>query len=470
MRFVDRESELGWLEDGMNGHPQFRILYGRRRTGKSRLLDEFVAGKRRIVYQAVEGSTQDQLVDLTAAILHQEHDPVLAAAPLGNWDAALAYFTRLGSTGPIIVVFDEYQYAAQADPTLASRLQRWWSRDVQAAPIYLVLCGSYVRFFVENVLTGPAYGRNTGSLQLRPLGYRQAGQFFPDWSAEDRIRGFAVTGGMPYYLEQFDAGKSLRWNVINRVLARGSVLYQEAELLMRDELREPRVYMSILRAVSDGVTESGKIQDRVQMKGSISAYLATLQELGLLTFRQPVVGGRMRRGLWAVNEPYLRFWFRFVHPYRRELEHGEDLNHLYKVVVEPAFDQFISKPTFEEICQDYIRLRVAGGGMQQPVDGVGAWWGPIPAPRPDNPRHQSEGEVDVVGVHGKEVVLAGEAKWTNAPVGLTELNHLREVSRCIPGVHDDVRLCLFGRRFDQRLQDAAAQDTVELITPDQLYE
>ncbi|MDE3075283.1 MAG: ATP-binding protein, partial [Chloroflexota bacterium] len=102
MMFVDRESELSWLEDGMNGRPQFRILYGRRRTGKSRLLDEFVANKRHIIYQAVEGSTQDHLADLTAAIIAHEHDPVLAAAPLGNWDAALAYFTRLATTGPIV--------------------------------------------------------------------------------------------------------------------------------------------------------------------------------------------------------------------------------------------------------------------------------------------------------------------------------------------------------------------------------
>ena len=207
-----------------------------------------------------------------------------------------------------------------------SRLQRWWSRDIAGAdgvPLYLVLCGSYVRFFVNNVLTGPAYGRNTGAWQLRPLGYRQAATFFPQWSREDCIRAYAVTGGVPHYLEQFDPDRSLVWNITNRVLRRGAVLYQEADLLMREELREPRLYFSILRAISDGCTRVGEITERVRPLSAstdISPYLYTLQDLGLAEYRQPVVGRAARRGVWQVLDPYLRFWFRFVVPNRAPLE------------------------------------------------------------------------------------------------------------------------------------------------------
>src|SRR6267378_2149983 len=183
MAFLDREHEFAWLEQGYaSGRPEFRIIYGRRRVGKSALLDEFARGKRHVLYQAVEGSTADQLRDLTAAILAVEGDAGLRAAPLANWDAAFAHLVRMTASGPLLVILDEYQYAAESDPTLASRLQRWWSREATNLPINLVLCGSYVRFFVKNVLTGPAYGRNTGSLQLRPLTYREAALFLPGWS------------------------------------------------------------------------------------------------------------------------------------------------------------------------------------------------------------------------------------------------------------------------------------------------
>src|SRR5258708_557969 len=193
MPFLNPAVELAWLEEGWASRvAQFRILYGRRRVGKSALLDEFARGKRHVLYQAVEGSAADQLRDLTAAILATEDDAGLRAAPLANWDAAFAHLARLAAAGPLLVILDEYQYAAESDPTLASRLQRWWSREASHLPIYLVLCGSYVRFFVRNVLTGPAYGRNTGSLQLRPIDYRHTAEFFPRWSAEDRIRAYAV--------------------------------------------------------------------------------------------------------------------------------------------------------------------------------------------------------------------------------------------------------------------------------------
>ena len=166
-----------------------------------------------MLYQAVEGSTADQLRDLTAAILAVEDDAGLRAAPLANWEAAFAHLARMAGSGPLLVILDEYQYAAESDASLASRLQRWWSRDARRLPLYLVLCGSFVRFFVQNVLTGPAYGRNTGSLQLHPLDYRAAAQFVAGWSPEDRIRAYAVTGGVPHYLLELNAGRSLAWNI-----------------------------------------------------------------------------------------------------------------------------------------------------------------------------------------------------------------------------------------------------------------
>ena len=378
--FADREFELGWLQEGWDsGKAQLRILYGRRRVGKSRLLDEFAQGKPAVVYQAAEGATADQLRDLTGAILAYRGDPVLQAAPLANWDAALAYLGNLAATGRLLVIFDEYQYAAEADPTLASHLQRWWSREAVRLPIYLVLCGRSIRFFVQNVLTGPAYGRATGALQLHPLGYREAGAFFPRWSPEDRLRAYAVLGGVPHYLEQFHPSRSLAWNIQHRLLSRGAPLYQEADLMLREELREPRLYYSILRAISDGHTRVSEIAARVLPPGArsdISSYLSTLQALGLAEYRRPVVGAAVRRGTWSIADPYLRFWFRFVLPNRTVLDRGANAERFYHDSVHPALDQFVSKPTFEEICRAWVGSQ-SDARLLPPIQRVGAWWGQL---------------------------------------------------------------------------------------------
>jgi AAA+ ATPase superfamily predicted ATPase len=473
MTFLNRAAELAWLQQGgwSSGKAEFRILFGRRRVGKSALLDEFARGKRHVLYQAVEGSAADQLRDFTAAILAAEDDAGLRAAPLANWDAAFAHLARMTASGPLLVIVDEYQYAAEADPTLASRLQRWWSREAANLPIYLVLCGSYVRFFAKNVLTGPGYGRNTGSLQLRPLSYRDAALFFPKWSPEDRVRAYAVTGGIPHYLLQFDAERSLAWNIAHNVLQRGAVLYQEAELLVREELRQPRVYYSILRALSDGLTRVSDITTRVRgaAGGSdLSPYLATLQDLELAEYLRPVVGASVRRGIWTVSDPYLRFWFRFVLPYRNRLEHGVNVERFYSEIIAPALDHFVSKPTFEEICRSWI-LDQAEAGTWSAVERVGAWWGPIPAPTAEQSQRQIEAELEVVGVAGNRVVVAGEAKWTREPISFGVLNHLRAVVRHVPGLNEETELVLFGRRFDPRLKTAALDDRVRLINPVDLY-
>jgi uncharacterized protein len=470
--FFNRALELDWLERGWSsGKAEFRILFGRRRVGKSALLDQFARGKRHVLYQAVEGSTADQLRDLTVAILAAEDDEVLRAAPLANWDAAFAHLARMAASAPLLVILDEYQYAAEADPSLASRLQRWWSRTAANLPICLILCGSYIRFFAKNVLTGPAYGRNTGSLQLRPLDYRAAALFFPDWSAEDRIRAYAVTGGVPHYLLQFNSQRSLSWNITHNVLQRSAVLYQDAELLVREELREPRVYYSILRALSDGLTRVSEITTRVRGPGGgsdLSAYLSTLQELGLAEYQQPVIGPAVRRGIWTVSDPYLRFWFRFVLPYRSRLEHESNTDRFYSDVVAPSLDHFVSKPTFEEICRAWVLAQTATVQLSA-VERVGAWWGPVPSPKPGQPKRQTEGELEVVAVAQNHVVFAGEAKWTREPVGLGILNHLRDVLRSVPGATPDTQLGLFAREFEDHLRTEGAHENVQLVTPADLF-
>jgi uncharacterized protein len=472
MPFLNRRDEIDWLSQGWSsGRAELRILYGRRRVGKSALLDEFARGKRHIVYQAVEGTIADQLRDLTEAILTGQDDPVLRAAPLPNWDAALAYLARLAAEQPLLIIFDEYQYLAEADPTLASRLQRWWSRQASELPLYLVLCGSYVRFFVKNVLTGPAYGRITGALQLKPLGHRDAALFFPNWPHEDHVRAHAIVGGVPHYLLQFDPRRSVPWNVQQRILQRGAVLYQDAELLVREELREPRVYFSILRAIAAGATRLSQIANQVQGPNggaSLSSYVSTLQELGLTEYRQPIVGESVRRGIWAIADPYLRFWFRFVQPRQAQLEHGGSVERVYQTAVAPVLDHFVSKPTFEDICRAWM-LDQANRGVWPTIDRVGAWWGPVPDPRPGQPRRHTEGEIDVVAAAGRRVVAAGEAKWTAEPVGFTVLNHLRQIVQHLPGADASTELVLFGRTFDPRLVEAAERERVRLVTLADLY-
>ena len=201
----------------------------------------------------------------------------------------------------------------------------------------------------------------------------------------------------------------------------------------------------------------------------MSSYLHTLQALGLVAYRTPVVGSSTRRGIWMIADPYLLFWFRFVLPNKTLLEHGANVAQVYRDHVGPDLDHFVAQRTFEDISRSWVVQQVGAGKLDLRLDRIGAWWGPVPDPDANNPRRQKEAELEIVAVHDDRVTLIGEAKWTRGPVGFGVLNHLRDIARSVPGVTEKTQFVLFGRAFDDKLIGAANGEGILLVTPSELF-
>lgn len=477
--FVDREFELESLEGMWGMGRQVALLWGRRRVGKSTLLQKFAAGKPGVFYQADRGTSTEQLASFTDRILTYRRDPLLEAAPLANWNQALAYLVGLARSArdeghPLLVVIDEYPYLVESDPAVSSRFQAFLE-DVknEALPLYMVLSGSQVGMFERHVLQGPLYGRRTWGEQLAPLGYREAAAFFAGWSSADRLRAWAILGGVPYYLEQFDAGRSFDWNVMNRILRKGSLLYDEAELHVREELGTGApTYLSVIAAVAGGATRQAEIANQVGLPStSLPPYLTELRNLHILEHIKPITAAEgARSGVWRVADGYLRFWFRFVRASRTDLE-ARRVDPVFHQRVKPQLDHFVSQPSFEDVCRAYVRdaLNVDPG---LPTRGdVGAWWGPVRDPRHPGTRRTMQGESDVVVVDGKRLLLVGEAKWQSGPAGLATLAQLDRTAPHIPGFESTVtRFVIFSREgFTDDLREEAARRSIVLRTVDDLY-
>lgn len=478
MPFIDRERELEALEERWGMEPQLILLWGRRRIGKTTLIQRFAADKPGIVYQAIQGTAAEQLALLTDRILAYRPDPALAASPLQNWPQALAYLTNLarsakGRHEPLLLVIDEFPYLVPSTPALPSMLQATLEevrRD--GLPLFLVIAGSQVGMFERHVLHGPLFGRRTWGEQLPPLDYRQSRGFFPDWTAADALRAWAVLGGVPYYLEQFDPGRSLAWNIENRILRKGEVLYSEAELLVAEELGpDARTYLSILAAVATGASRQNEIATRVGIPGHAAPpYLATLRRLHLLEHERPTGGGKGgRAGIWRLADPYLRFWFRFIRPNLADLE-ARRHREIFRQRVAPELDRFVSKPAFEEACRAYVR-QAMGRDPALPAGGlVGAWWGQVPDERRPGGRRTRQGEVDVVVYDGDRLLLAGEAKWSAEVVDVDILGQLEATARHLPGFSTETRFLLVSREgFSGRLWQMAGDGRVILRTVDDLF-
>ena len=471
--FVDRAADLDDLVTRWGPRPQFYVLWGRRRVGKSALIREFAATRDSIIYQAVTGTVTDQLSLLTRRIRAWRDDPVLAAAPLANWDQAFAYLENVGrvrraSGDPLLIALDEFQYLYASDDTIVSRLQEFLdTARHDDLPLFVIVSGSAIGFFEERIQVGQVFGRRTAGGLLRPLSYRDAAMFFPDWSPVDRIRGWAVLGGMPYYLEQFDARHGLEWNIRERMLRRNQVLYNEADLLLREELRDAPTYQSVLAAIADGQTKNADIATRSGVPANnLSTILTRLERLHLVErtvpFGEDAAGSR--RGLWTILDNYLAFWFAFVRPNLTDLEAGRG-DTIWREEIRPALDRFISRPAFERICREYVRGAIGRDPRLPDRGDVGEWWGPYTARDDQGAIVTEQRQADVVVGTPKRVTLVGECKWSDSLVDTDALRQLRGVAAAVPGTTASTRLALFAREgFTDRLEAIAEQEGLLLFT------
>jgi uncharacterized protein len=299
----------------------------------------------------------------------------------------------------------------------------------------------------------PLYGRRTGQYLLEPLQFQDARPFFANYSLDDQVRTYAIYGGTPAYLQTLQVNASLAQNIQEGILTRGSFLYDEVRFILQQELREPRNYFAILQAIAAGKTRLNEIKQATGIEGA-TAYLDTLQQLHLVERRVPVTETqphKSRRGIYRLQDQFLRFWFRHVHPNRSQLERGGAQIILNNQVL-PQLDLFTGL-AFEEICRQSLwQLGMSGEISMTPLN-IGSWW-------------NANEEIDLVVLGETDVILI-ECKWTNKPVGSDILANLRrKASLILPELESrKIRFALCSRTgfTDQLHQEVEALSEVTLF-------
>ena len=251
--FINRNVELELLEKRFaSDSAEFFVLYGRRRVGKTELLAHFCEGKRAIFYVSDLGSEISIRSSLSRAV-----NSVLFSAEMdavySSWEALFQAIAQAAANKRLVLVLDEFHYMVSAHPPLASILQKSWDQTLKNTKIMLILCGSYIGMMEETVLSyqAPLFGRRTAQYLLEPLQFKDACLFYPFLSMEDQVRAYAVFGGTPAYLKTIESQKSLKDNIQDNILTRGSYLYDEVRFILQQELREPRNYFAILQAIAN---------------------------------------------------------------------------------------------------------------------------------------------------------------------------------------------------------------------------
>jgi hypothetical protein len=474
MAFYDRTDELEALERRW-GSPraEYVVIYGCRRVGKTELILRFAEHKRCVYFEATSGTESDQLEDLSRVLTQASERELLAVEPLSSWRGFFAAVGEELQRGPLVVALDEFQFIARETPTVGSLINRFWREHREDPNLFLILSGSDVSFFEREVVgyTATTYGRRTGSLRLQPFPFTELSGFLPAWSVEDLIRAYAVFGGVPYYLDALDPGATLARNIERHILAPDGLLRQEPRFLLaqHSDLREDGVYFSILRAIAAGRTRRNEIAARVGRSDSATGQLLEkLMGMGLVRRVHPVTVAnpdRTKVVRFALEDPFLRFWFAFVHPYESALHRRADAHSHLRGLVLPSLERFVSRPVFEQVCQAWLRERLGAGS-------VGWWWGNV-RERTDRGLHNVQRELDAVAIdHDRRVVAVGSCKWTKGRMAHGETGLLRRLARHIAPEGVAPELYLFSRSgFDAALTREAEEDpTCHLVGVADLFE
>jgi len=440
------------------------VVYGRRRIGKTELLTHLADKKRAFYFEATDSVATDQLRDFTAELALVSDSQLLTVQQLTHWDAALTAIADFVGTKRTVVILDEFQLLARQAPELESVLSRWWRTTGRFLPITLVLAGSEISFFEDEILAGRLYGRRTGQLKLEPFLAKESALFHPEYSEEDRVRVYSVCGGIPYYLERFSGKHSLRTALLNEVFERTGLLHDEAELMLRQSVKNPTNHIAVIRAIAHGYNRNNDIVQRTELSSPhITKILGTLERLGLIEQLRPITASpRSKKTAYALKDHFLRFNYRFVEPAKSQLRTRALAANYVDSLVMPQLDHYVSLG-WEEICRQYVHRAHAE------VSAVGRWWGPVPVPQS---RRTEEREVDVAGIDATgKLVAVGMCKWTGTQVDFDELNLLDRLREHIPGNSPETYRYLFScSGFTARVSDyAKLNSSLKLVTPKDIY-
>lgn len=470
MRFIGKKNELHTLNTEYNRNSSFVVIYGRRRVGKTTLIKEFLKNKSAFYYLATEELESQSMKRLANVIARTTKNTLLQKIEFTDW---LDLFQLIADYKPEekkVLVIDEFPYLVRTNSAFPSILQNAWDEFLKDSNVMLILSGSLIGMMQKHVLSydSPLYGRRTAQMRLTPLPFTSIYET-QNLPFEQAVEQFALTGGVPKYLEFFEDGRPLEEQLKDAVFSKNGFLYEEPNFLLKSEFLTAVNYFSIIKTIADGNHKLGKIASALgQESSSLTPYLSTLSDLGFIEKRTPITEKnpeKSRKGLYFIADNFLRFWFCYVYPYKGELE----LDNM-QIVLDEIHKDFKEKFVafaYEDICKDIFAKLCSNNAISFVPSRIGSYW---------LNDYDGDTEINVMSVdHQNKQVFAGECKYhtkpVDAPVYFTlkeKVDNAAEIRKSFPKYN--VIYGLFSKSgFTKRMLDIAKENpNILLIHEDHL--
>ena len=411
MKFLGREKEILDLEKEYARDGGFVVIYGRRRIGKTTLIKQFIKSKTAFYFLATKEVESQSMKRFAGVIARTTGNSVMQKAAFSDWLDLFQAVADYRSNEKKVLVIDEFPYLVKVNDSFPSILQNAWDEILNDSNVMLILCGSLISMMKKHALSyeSPLYGRRTAQMRIAPLPFTTVYEN-QKLSFEEAAEQYSITGGVPKYMEFFSDGQPLYEQIKENVLSKNSFLYEEPNFLLTDEVQVPTNYFSIIKVIADGNHKLGTIAGILGLETSaLTPYLKTLSELGFIEKQVPVTeknAEKTRKGLYFISDNFLRFWFRYVYPYKGELE--IDNMQISLDELDKDFKEKFVAFAYKDICKEIFARLCSDKAIDFTPSKIGSYW-----------LNDKSGntQIDVMAVDTvNKRLFAGECKYHNQPV------------------------------------------------------
>ena len=464
--FIGRKLELKSLEAAYAKDSfQMCILYGRRRIGKTTLINQFIKNKDHISFTAIKGNLNRNL-ELFGECVLQYFMPSMTGLRFKDIKDIFQIITQNIGDKKLIIAIDELPYLAEVDESFLSLLQIEIDNFWLQKKIFLILSGSSISFMEQEILSSksPIYGRRTMQIDLKPFDYIDTAQFVPHYNEEDKAICYGITGGIAKYISMFDSLKSLDENIVELFFSPSGFLYEEPHNLLVQEFKNAPVYEDIISAVANGANKAVEIKDKTGLESaSVHNVLEHLIKTRIIEKNYCITEeSNSKKIRYSLSDGMFLFWHIFIPRAISQIEIGNGKNY-YLTQVKPRLHDYMGE-IFEKMCRHYLLLNSFSSNMVCPIMEVGKWNG-------TNQRKKEQTDIDVVGLNtvDKKAIL-GECKFKNSSVDKATLDALQDRAGLIDKKYEIVAYYLFSLSgFTSWLIVNAARHNTKLITLKDMY-
>lgn len=404
-RFVDRTNELAFLnEEYVKKESSLIILYGRRRVGKTALIKEFGKDKDMIYFLATEESETQNLKMFKELVANSIDNQLLNSVNVDNWNVVFKTIVDSNKKNKKLIVIDEFQYLGKINPAFPSIFQKIWDEILKDNNVMVVLCGSIINMMESQTLNynSPLYGRRTGQIKLKQIPFENYREFFKsNISKRELVENYAVTGGVPKYIESFNIEGNVYEKIKKCIINKQSYLYEEPMFLLQYEVSEVGSYFSIIKSITSGNRKLGNIASNLSVSPTnLSKYLQTLINLDIVEREVPITEKnpeKSKKGQYKIKDNFIAFWFQFIYPNKAFLEMEKE-----NIVMNKIKTNFIDNNVsyvYEDVCREEMWKLNEQGKLNMTFDKLGRWW-------------SGNQEIDIVGIdsNGNDIIF-GECKF-----------------------------------------------------------